>query len=143
MIPPRIVGSFPLSEDFAASMYNQVQQERIVATVQPHVIVQEIPQLPILEWIHEQIVETIEVVPQERIQVQINTSSTSTSNAIPVIESVTPVVTFNSVIEYVSEDAAHAVSTLVAGDSCSTCRCLHRSLLKKRHRTLFHACLCW
>ena len=102
---------FPLSEDFAASMYNQVHQERIVATVQPHDIVQDIPQLPIVEWIQEQIVETIEVVPQERIEVQMNTSSTSTSNATPVIESVTPapVFTFNPVIEY--------VSTLMAGDA--------------------------
>ena len=50
-----------------------------------------------------------------------NTSSTSTSNGIPVIESVTPalVVTFKPVIEYVPEDAAHAVSTLVAGDTAA------------------------
>ena len=65
--------------------------------------------------------ETIEVVPQERIEVQMNTSSTSTSNATPVIESVTPapVVTFNPVIEYVSEDAVHAVSNLEAGDTAA------------------------
>ena len=74
----QVVGSFPLLEDFVA--------HKIVATVQPHVIVQEIPQLPIVEWIQEQIVETIEVVPQEGIEVQMNTSSTSTSNTIPVIE---------------------------------------------------------
>ena len=50
----QVVGLFPLSEDFAASMYyNQVHQERIVPTVQPHEIVQEIPQLPIVEWIQE------------------------------------------------------------------------------------------
>ena len=75
-----------------------------------------------IEWKHSTCtsVETIDVVPQERIEVQMNTSST-TSNAIPVIESVTPalVVTFNPVFEYVSEDAAHAVSTLVAGDTAA------------------------
>ena len=106
-------------------MYNQVHQERIVATVQPHVIGQEIPQLPIVEWIQEQIDETIEVVPQERVEVQMNTSSTSTSNTIPVIERVTlaPVVTFTPLIEYVSEDACGW------GHSCSTWRCPVQCLL--------------
>ena len=89
-----VVGSFPLLEDFAAPMYNQVHQEQIVATVQPQVIiVQEISQLPVVEWIQEQIVETIEVVPQEQIEdipvpqeqliaevTTLNTSSTSTSS---------------------------------------------------------------
>ena len=118
----QVVGLFPLLENFAAPMNNQVHQERIVATVQQHVIGEEIPQLPIVEWIQEQIVETIEVIPQEeRVEVQMNTCSTSTSNTIPVIESVTPapVVAFNPVIEYVSEDAAHAVSTLVAWDTAA------------------------
>ena len=61
------------------------------------------------------------MVPQVRIEVQMNTSSTSTSNTIPAIESATPapVVTFNPLIEYVSEDAAHAMSTLVAGDTAA------------------------
>ena len=68
-------------------------------------------------------------VPQEQHiaeETTLNTSSTPTNDAtrgvpsatqIPVIESVTPalVVTFNPVIEYVSEDASHAVPTLVAG----------------------------
>ena len=95
---PQVVGSFPLSEDFAAPVYNQVHQEQNVARVQLQVIVQEIPQLPVVEWIQEQIVETIEVSPQEQIEVQIgdipvpqkpliaemttlNTSSTSTSSS--------------------------------------------------------------
>merc|ERR1712136_300562 len=49
------------------------------------------------------------------------TSSASTSNAIPVIESVmpAPVVAFNPVIEYVSEDVARAVPTLVDGDAAA------------------------
>ena len=62
------------------------------------VIVQEIPQVPVVGWIPEQIVETIEVLPQEQIEGQItdipvpqeqliaevttlNTSSTSTSSS--------------------------------------------------------------
>ena len=65
---PQVVGSFPLSEGFAAPMYNQIHQEQIVVTVQPQAIVQEIPQLPVVEWIQEQIVETIEVFPQEQIE---------------------------------------------------------------------------
>ena len=77
----QVVGLFPLLED------NQVHQEHIVTAVQPYVIVQEIPQLPIVECLQEQFVETIEVAPQERvtqrtseqIQVHVNTSSTSTS----------------------------------------------------------------
>ena len=68
------------------------------------------------------------LVPQEQLiaeETTLNTSSTSTSNAIPVIESVTPapVVTFNPVVEYVSEDAAHAVPTLVAGDAAPAPAC--------------------
>ena len=35
---PQVVDSFPLLDDFAAPMYNQVHQEQIVATVQPPVI---------------------------------------------------------------------------------------------------------
>ena len=134
------------------TVYNQVQQEQIIATAKPHAIVQEIPEVPVVEWVQEQIVETIEVLAQEHSAVTglvnpdipitadeasqvvgscphsedlgapaevttLDTSSTSTSNTIPVIESVTPapVVTFNPVIEYVSEDAAHAVPTLVTG----------------------------
>ena len=37
---PQVVGSFLLSEDRAAPVYNQVHQEQIVATVQAQVIVQ-------------------------------------------------------------------------------------------------------
>ena len=48
-------------------MYNQVHQGQTVATVQPHVTLQEPPQVPVGEWIQEQIVETIEVLPQERV----------------------------------------------------------------------------
>ena len=36
----QVVGSFPLSEDRAAPVYNQVHQEQIVATVQAQVIVE-------------------------------------------------------------------------------------------------------
>ena len=65
---PQVVGSFPLSEDFAAPVYNQVHQEQIDATVQPRVIVQEIPEVQVVERIQEKIVEPIEVLPQERAQ---------------------------------------------------------------------------
>ena len=65
---PQVAVSFPLSDDFAAPMYNQVHQEQIVATVQPHAIVQKIPEVPVVERIQEQIVEPIEVLPQERVQ---------------------------------------------------------------------------
>ena len=68
-----------------------------VAASQAQVVVQEIPEVPVVEWIQKQIVETIEVIPQEQIEVQIgdipvpqeqliaevttlNTSSTSTSS---------------------------------------------------------------
>ena len=71
-----------------------------VEASQAQVVVQEIPEVPVVEWIQEQIVETIEVIPQEQIEVQIgdilvlqeqliaevttlNTSSTSTSSATP------------------------------------------------------------
>ena len=46
--PPQVVGSIPLSEDFAATVYNQVHQEQIVATVQAQVIGQEIPEVSIV-----------------------------------------------------------------------------------------------
>ena len=49
-------------------MYNQVHQEQIVATVQTQVIVQEIPEVLVVERIQEQTVETIEVIPQECFQ---------------------------------------------------------------------------
>ena len=35
---PQVVDSFPLSDDFAAPMHNQVHQEQIVPIVQPHAI---------------------------------------------------------------------------------------------------------
>ena len=60
------VGSFPLSDDFATPVYNQ--QEQIVATPQAQVIVQEISEVSVVERTQEQIVETIEVVPQEHVQ---------------------------------------------------------------------------
>ena len=37
-------------------------------TSQVQVVVQEIPQVPIVEWIQEQIVETIEVIPLKRVK---------------------------------------------------------------------------
>ena len=60
-------------------MYNQVHQEQIgawettqsivqIPTVQEQVIVQVIPQVPVVERILKQIVEPIEVLPQERVQ---------------------------------------------------------------------------
>ena len=63
-----VVGSFPLVDDLAARMYNQVHQEQIVATVQQRAVVQEIPEVQVVVRIQEQIVETIEVLPQERVQ---------------------------------------------------------------------------
>ena len=63
---PQVVCSFPLSDDFAAPMYNQVHQEQIVTTVQPHAIFQETPGVQVVERILEQIVESIEVLPHER-----------------------------------------------------------------------------
>ena len=49
----QVVGSFSLSEDFAAPVSNPVYQEQIIATAQPHAIVQEIPEVPVVEWIQE------------------------------------------------------------------------------------------
>ena len=63
----QVVDPFPLSDDFAAPMYNQVHQGQTVATMRPHVIIQEPPQVPVGEWSQEQFVETIEVLPQERV----------------------------------------------------------------------------
>ena len=54
---PQVVGSFLLSDDFAASMYNQVHQEQLVATVQPHAIFIETPEVQVVDQILEQIVE--------------------------------------------------------------------------------------
>ena len=62
---PQAVGSFPLSDDFAASVYNQVNQEQIVTAMQTQVIDQKIPEFPVVEWIQEQISGTIDVIPQE------------------------------------------------------------------------------
>ena len=64
----QVIDSFPLLEDFAAPVYNQVHQEQIVATPQAQVIVQEIPEVYVVERTQEQTVETIEVIPQERFQ---------------------------------------------------------------------------
>ena len=75
---PQVVGSHPPFEEFTAPVYNQVNQEQIVAgettpniveipEVQEQVIVQEIPQVPTVDWTPEQIVETIGVLPQERV----------------------------------------------------------------------------
>ena len=54
----QVVGSFPLLEDFAARMYNQVHQEQIVATVQQQAIVQEIPEVQVVERIQEQTISS-------------------------------------------------------------------------------------
>ena len=67
---PQVVGSLPLLEEFTEPVYNRVHKEQIVAGemtlnivensgVQDQVIVQEIPQVQIVERIQEQIVETI------------------------------------------------------------------------------------
>ena len=61
----QVVGSFPLLEDFAAGMYNQVHQEQIVATVQEQRNVQVIPDAQVVERIQKQITKTI---PQQRDQ---------------------------------------------------------------------------
>ena len=76
---PQVVGSLLPFEEFTAPVYNQVHQEQIVAgettqniveipIVQEQVIVHEIPQFPVVDWTPEQIVETIGVLPQERVQ---------------------------------------------------------------------------
>ena len=75
---PLVVVSFPPFDEFTASVYNQVHQEQIgagettpniveIPVVQEQVIVQEIPLVPTVDWIPEQIVETIGVLPQERV----------------------------------------------------------------------------
>ena len=65
---PQVVSSFPLLEDVAAHKYNQVHQQQIVATVQPHAIFQEISEVQVVERMQQQIVEPVEVLPQERVQ---------------------------------------------------------------------------
>ena len=80
---PQVVDSFPPLAEFVASMHNQVLQEQIVATIQPHIRFQEIPEVQFVGRIQEQIVETIKVVSQERatqrtseqFEVQMNTNS--------------------------------------------------------------------
>ena len=78
---PQVVGSLLSLEEFASPVYNQIHQEQIVAgkttqniveipTVQEHVIVQEIPQVTFVDWTPEQIVEPIEVLPQERVELR-------------------------------------------------------------------------
>ena len=83
-------------------MYNQVHQEQIVAgettpniveipIVQEQVIVQEIHQVPTMDWTPEQIVETIGVLPQERVlqhaavqTVHVPVRQTQEQSAVPV-----------------------------------------------------------
>ena len=64
---PEVVGSLPPLEEFDAPMYNQNHQElrrpkNIVENpaVQEQVIVQEVPQVSIVERIQEQIVSTVQ-----------------------------------------------------------------------------------
>ena len=64
---PQVVGSFLLSDDFATSMYNQVHQEQLVTTIQPHAFFHETPEVQVVDRILEQIVEPTEVLPQERV----------------------------------------------------------------------------
>ena len=70
---PQVVGSLPSFDEFDAPVYNRIHQEQIVArmtvqhrvgnpAVQEHVIVQEIPQVPIVERIQEQIVDVTSLV---------------------------------------------------------------------------------
>ena len=77
-VAPQVVGSLPPLQEFDALVYNQIHQEHIVAgettqnivenpAVQEQVIVQEIPQVSIVERIQEQIIEPIEVLPHERV----------------------------------------------------------------------------
>ena len=65
---PLVVGSLPPLDEFDAPVYNRIHQEQIVAgmtiqhrdenpAVQEHVIVQEIPQVPVAERIQDQIVD--------------------------------------------------------------------------------------
>ena len=48
---PQVVDSFPHLQEFVAPMCNQVLQEQIVATVQPHVRFQKIPEIQVAERI--------------------------------------------------------------------------------------------
>ena len=59
---PQVVDSYSPFEEFDAPMCNQVLQEQIVATVQPHVLLQEVPEVLIVQRIQEQIVEPIDVL---------------------------------------------------------------------------------
>ena len=70
---PQVVGSLPSFDEFDAPVYNRIHQEQIVAgmtiqhrgenlAVQEHVIVQEIPQVPNVERIQEQIVDVTGLV---------------------------------------------------------------------------------
>ena len=76
---PQVVGSLPPLDEFVALVYSQIHQEQIVAgmtiqhrvenpAVQEHVIVQEIPQVLVVERIQVQIHDPIEVLPHERVQ---------------------------------------------------------------------------
>ena len=47
---PQVVDSFPPQQEFVAPMCNQVLQEQIVATVQPHVRFQEISEVQVVAW---------------------------------------------------------------------------------------------
>ena len=95
---PQVVGSFPLSEDFAAPMYNHVHQEKSLQQYSRKLFFRKFFSFRLLSGFRNKIVETIEVFPQEQIEGQIgyipvpqeqliaevttlNTSSTSTSSS--------------------------------------------------------------
>ena len=46
---PRVVDSYPPLAEFVAPMCSQVLQEQVVATIQPHVRYQEIPEVQVVE----------------------------------------------------------------------------------------------
>ena len=66
----QVVGSLLHSQEFVAPVYNHTNQEQIVATVQPHVRFQEIPEVQVVQRI-------------QGSQTTLNTSSTSTSSDVP------------------------------------------------------------
>ena len=67
----QVIGSHTRLDESVAPVYHQVRQETTqniveIPTVQEQVIVQEIPEVQVVEQIQEQIVETIKVDPLER-----------------------------------------------------------------------------
>ena len=66
---PQVIGSLPPFEEFTAPVYNQIHQEHVVAgETTPNIVEIPVVQVPTVDWIPGQIVETIGVLPHERVQ---------------------------------------------------------------------------